>query len=44
MNKIFHEIPSDKKELSVLENTDHDWIWDQEAVKTAVPIILDFIR
>jgi alpha-beta hydrolase superfamily lysophospholipase len=44
MNKIFHEIPSDKKELSVLENTEHDWIWDQEAVKTAVPIILDFIR
>jgi esterase/lipase len=44
MNKIFHEIPSGKKELSILENTQHDWIWDQEAVKTAVPIILDFIR
>jgi alpha-beta hydrolase superfamily lysophospholipase len=44
MNKIFHEIPSDKKELNILENTEHDWIWDQEAVKTAVPIILDFIK
>jgi alpha-beta hydrolase superfamily lysophospholipase len=44
MNKIFHEISSDKKEFSILENTEHDWIWDQEAVKTAVPVILDFIK
>jgi esterase/lipase len=44
MNKVFKEIPSGEKKLSVLENTEHDWIWDQEAVKTAVPIILDFIR
>ena len=44
MNKIFHEIPSDKKEFSILESTEHDWIWDQEAVKTVVQIILDFIR
>jgi alpha-beta hydrolase superfamily lysophospholipase len=44
MDKIFHEIPSAKKELNILENTEHDWIWDQEAVKIAVPIILDFIK
>jgi alpha-beta hydrolase superfamily lysophospholipase len=44
MNKVFGEIPPGEKKLSILENTEHDWIWDQEAVKTAVPIILDFIR
>jgi hypothetical protein len=44
MNKVFGEIPPGEKKLSILENTEHDWIWDQEAVKTAVPIILDFIK
>jgi alpha-beta hydrolase superfamily lysophospholipase len=44
MNKIFKEIPSAKKELRILENAEHDWIWDKESVKIAVPIILDFIK
>ena len=44
MNELFKLINSDKKELKILQNTEHDWIWDKKIINQASEMILDFLK
>jgi len=44
MDELFKLINSDKKELKILYNTEHDWIWDKNIINEASEIILEFLK
>ena len=43
MDELIQDMPSEKKAVMELLNTEHDWIWDDKPVKQAMPRIKEFI-